>query len=178
MRLFVAIDLPGEVSRGLSRLSSGLPGARWVRQEQLHLTLRFIGEVDGGRFRDIREELGGVSLQPFSLQLDGLGVFPPRGRPRVVWAGLRQSKPLLRLRNQVESALVRAGLARETRKFAPHVTLARLKNTPAVRVGRYLEQWGLYASRPFTVERFFLYSSQLGHSGALHTIEAEYPLAA
>ena len=176
MRLFVAIDLPDEVGRGLTRLSSGLPGARWTRQEQLHLTLRFIGEVDGGRFRDIREELGGVSLQPFSLQLEGLGVFPPRGRPRVVWAGLRQGKPLLHLRNQVEAALARVGLARETRKFAPHITLARLKNTPAVRVGRYLEQWGLYASRPFTVDRFFLYSSQLGHNGAIHTIEAEYRL--
>ena len=177
MRLFVAIDLPEPVREELTRISSGLPGARWTRPEQLHLTLRFIGEVDGGLFADIREELAGISAEPFSLQLDGLGVFPPRGRPRVIWAGLRRSKALLRLRNQIESALARVGIARETRKFSPHITLARLKTTPSARVGRFLEHHGLLASQPFPVDRFFLYSSQLGRNGAIHCIEAEYLLA-
>lgn len=176
MRLFVAIDLPEPVREELIRISSGLPGARWTRPEQLHLTLRFIGEVDGGQFADIRDELTGIAVAPFSLQLDGLGLFPPRGRPRVLWAGLDRSDDLVRLRNQVESALARVGIARETRKFSPHITLARLKSTPPARVGRFLEQHGLLASRPFSVDRFFLYSSQLGRNGALHTIEAEYSM--
>ncbi len=176
MRLFVAIDLPEQISEGLGRICSGLPGARWVRPEQLHLTLRFIGDVDGGQFADIRDELTGIAVAPFSLQLDGLGVFPPRGRPRVIWAGLGRSDDLIRLRNQIESALARVGIARETRRFSPHITLARLKSTPPARVGRFLEQHGLLTSPPFSVERFFLYSSQLGRNGAIHTIEAAYPL--
>ncbi len=177
MRLFVAIDLPEKVKEQVVGLCCGLPGARWVNPEQLHLTLRFIGEVDGGMFRDIRETLDGVQSDPFTLQLDGVGFFPPRGKPRVVWVGLRQSVDLSQLRNRIESRLVALGLEPETRKFAPHITLARLKNTPASKVGRFLETHNLFLSTPFAIDEFFLYSSRLGRNGAIHRIEAGYPLA-
>ncbi len=176
IRIFIAIDLPGSVKQEIARLCCGLPGARWVQPEQLHLTLRFIGEVDGGMFRDIRAGLSEIVVAPFSLQLDGVGFFPPRGRPRVVWVGLRQSNELQRLRNRLESCLVGLGLEPEKRKFAPHITLARLKNTPPVKVGRFLENHNLFLSRPWTVDEFFLYSSRLGRNGAIHRIEAGYPL--
>ena len=176
IRLFIAIDIPESVKQEMARLCCGLPGARWVGTEQLHLTLRFIGEVDGGLFRDIRERLVEVRSGPFTLQLDGVGFFPPRGRPRVVWVGLRQSNELQRLRNRLESCLVGLGLEAEKRKFAPHITLARLKNTPPVKVGRFLENHNLFLSRTWTVDEFFLYSSQLGRNGAIHRIEAGYPL--
>jgi len=177
MRLFVAIDLPGHVKEQVTRLCCGLPGARWVRPEQLHLTLRFIGEVDGGMFQDIREGLGDVVLDAFTLQLDGVGFFPPRGRPSVVWVGLRQSSGLLHLRRRIESRLVALGLEPEARKFAPHITIARLKNTPPAKVGRFLENHNLFCSVPFSVDEFFLYSSRLGRNGAIHRIEVGYPLA-
>jgi 2'-5' RNA ligase len=176
MRLFIAVDLPENVKEPLARLCCGLPGARWVKPEQLHLTLRFIGEVDGGMFHDIREGLAEIVGKSFTLQLDGVGFFPPRGKPRVVWIGLQQSEELLQLRNRIESCLVSLGLEPERRKFAPHITLARLKNTPPAKVGRFLENHSLFLSAPFTVEEFYLYSSQLGRNGAIHRIEAGYPL--
>ena len=176
MRLFVAIDLPDSVKEQVAGLCCGLPGARWVNPEQLHLTLRFIGEVDGGMFRDIRETLDEVQSDPFTLQLDGVGFFPPRGKPRVVWVGLRQSVDLSQLRNRIESRLVALGLEPETRKSSPHITLARLKNTPASKVGRFLETHNLFLSTSFAIDEFFLYSSRFGRNGAIHRIEAGYPL--
>jgi len=177
MRLFIAIDLPENVKEQVARLCRGLPGARWVKPEQLHLTLRFIGEVDGGMFRDLQEGLDDVRSESFTLQLDGVGFFPPRGKPRVLWVGLRQCGDLLQIRSRIESRLVALGLEPEGRKFSPHITLARLKNTPAARVGRFLENHNLFLSAPFLVDEFFLYSSRLGRNRAIHRIEAGYPLA-
>lgn len=176
MRLFVAIDLPELIKDHLFQLCSGLPGARWVVPEQLHLTLRFIGEVDGGLFRDILELLAEVQAESFSLQLSGVGFFPPRGKPRVVWVGLQKNEPLRKLRSRIESRLVAFGLEPEGRKFSPHISLARLKNTSTVKVGRYLENHSLFSSVPFPVENFHLYSSVLGRRGAVHRIEATYLL--
>ncbi len=177
IRLFVAIDLPDPVRQRLAAMSCGLPGARWVREEQLHLTLRFIGEVDGAVFRDIRAALDTVACRPFTLQLDGVGFFPPRGRPRVVWSGVAANSKLVHLRNRIESTLVGCGLAPERRRFSPHITLARLNNTPPSRVGRFLEEHNLFLSEPFMVREFVLYSSVLGQKGAKHYPEERYPLS-
>jgi len=175
-RLFVAIDLPLHIRERLGALCCGLPGARWVEPEQLHLTVRFIGEVDSSVFALVREALTEVRAEGFPLQLDGIGFFPPRGSPRVVWAGIRKSEELLRLHHRIESALVRSGLAPEERKFSPHITLARLKNTPSQRIGAYLAQNGLFVTEEFRISEFFLYSSVLNSRGARHYIEEEYPL--
>ena len=176
MRLFVAIDLPETVKEQLAMICCGLPGARWVKPEQLHLTLRFIGEVNGDRFLDIRDNLMEVSSESFPLQLQGVGFFPPRKKPRVVWVGLEKNEQLLRLRSRIETVLVRTGLEPEGRKFAPHITLARLRHTPISRVGRFLEHHSLFVSPPFQVTAFRLYSSKLNANGAIHYIEQEYPL--
>jgi len=151
-RLFVAVDLPEEVRRELSSLCCGLPGARWLPPEQLHLTLRFIGEVDPETGRSVAEALDDVALTPFSLRLRGLGFFPPRGQPRVLWAGVERSEALSRLQRRVETVLTRAGLAPEGRKFMAHVTLARLFETPASRIGTYLAMNNLYAGTEFSVQ--------------------------
>lgn len=175
-RLFVAIDPPLGIRERLTALCCGLPGARWVEPEQLHLTLRFIGDVDGSIRRPVQEALAEVRAEAFSLQLEGIGFFPPRGNPRVVWVGIRKNEELLRLHNRIESVLVRAGLEPEERKFAPHITLARLKNTPASRIGAYLAQHGLFRTEEFPVNEFLLYSSVLNSRGARHYIEEGYPL--
>lgn len=175
-RLFVAIDLPENIQERLSSLCCGLPGARWVQPEQMHLTVRFIGDVGSSVFRDVQEALTAVKAKSFSLQLDGIGFFPPRGKPRVVWAGIRRNEHLLQLRNRIESVLVQAGLDPEGRKFSPHITLARLKNTPSAKVGAYLAHNGMFMTEEFQINEFLLYSSVLNSKGAKHYIEAEYPL--
>ena len=176
-RLFVAVDLPSEIQEELATICFGLPGARWVPADQLHLTLRFIGEVDGNLFKDIKEMLSAVTTEPFTMRLKGVWHFPPRKRPRVIWVGIEANDPLLRLSGKVESVLVRGGLAPEGRKYSPHLTIARLKETPAVKAGNFIAANGLFASPSFTVQEFLLYSSKLTAKGAIHTIEKIYPLA-
>jgi len=175
-RLFVSIDLPQAVRRELAGICCGLPGARWVEGDQIHLTLRFIGEVDGGVFQDIRDGLAGIKGVPFSIRLVGLGVFPPRKQPRVLWVGIEPVDPVAALRSRVEATLVALGLGPEGRKFAPHVTIARLHDPPVARLARYLARNALFAGPEFEVDAFHLYSSFLAKQGALHQLEASYGL--
>jgi len=176
-RLFVAIDPPPEIREQLTTICCGLPDARWVPPEQLHLTLCFIGEVSGAAFLDVKEALAEIKTAPFALRLQGVGFFPPRGQPRVVWAGIATSEPLAILQRKITTRLFALGLEPENRKFSPHLTLARLNQTPPSKVGRYLEEHGLFATAEFVVDRFLLYSSVLGRKGASHTVEQWYGLA-
>ena len=175
-RLFVAIDLPAHIRERLSPICCGLPGARWVDPDRMHLTLRFIGDVDSTVFNDVREALTEVRSSPFSIQLEGVGFFPPRRQPRVVWVGVKKNEQLVQLRNRVESVLVRAGLEPEGRKYSPHITLARLNNTPAAKIGAFLAHNGLFMTEEFPVNEFLLYSSVLNSKGAKHYVEDGYPL--
>lgn len=176
-RLFVAIDPPAAIREQLVPLCCGLPEARWTPTEQLHLTLCFIGEVDGATFLDIREALSEIGFASFSLQLRGVGFFPPRGQPRVVWAGVEKCEPLMVLQRKITTRLFQMGVELENRKYSPHLTLARLNQTSPARVGKYLNEHALFASDPFPVHQFILYSSVLGRKGASHIIEQEYELA-
>jgi 2'-5' RNA ligase len=176
IRLFVAIDFPEEVRKLLSGMCCGIPGAKWIPEEQFHLTLRFIGEVDGGLFRDIMDTLADVRSASMSIRLRGLGYFPPRKQPRVLWVGIEPASEVSLLRDRIESKLVRLGLEPERRKFSPHVTLARLDDPPLPKLTRYLAGNALFASDTFEVNEFSLYSSVLTPKGAIHQIEAAYPL--
>lgn len=171
-RLFVAIDLPQAVKLELAGICSGLPGARWVQDEQIHLTLRFIGEVDDGVFQEIREELADIKSFAFTMRLAGLGFFPPRRQPHVLWAGIDPVDSVVVLRDRVESVLVRLGLEPEGRNFFPHVTLARLRDTPVAKVDRYLAANMSFVSSEFRVDAFHLYSSVLTSNRAIHQVEA------
>ncbi|WP_028578887.1 RNA 2',3'-cyclic phosphodiesterase [Desulfogranum japonicum] len=175
-RLFVALDLPENIQERIRPLCCGLPNARWIPPEQLHLTLSFIGEVDGATFHDIREALHGISAPTLQLQLDGIGFFPPRGKPRVVWIGLARNQVLYDVQKKIHTRLLQLGLDMETRKYSPHITIARLNNTPAAKVGRYMEEYGLFCTQEFEVSQFVLYSSVLGRKGATHLVEQAYPL--
>ncbi len=176
MRLFVAVDFPPSVNDRLIGLCNGVPGAKWVSAGQLHLTLRFIGEVDNGTFADIAEALSEVAAAPFAMRLEGVGHFPPRGAPRVLWAGVGDGAPLARLHHKIEAQLRRLGLPPDRRKFAPHVTLARLRQAHLRMVRDYLVQHAPFATEDFPVSEFHLYSSRLGGGTALHRIEASYAL--
>lgn len=178
IRLFVGLDLPESIRLRLAALAGGIPGARWQTPEQMHLTLRFIGEVDGGVFHEICDALGRVDADSFSLALQGVGHFPPRGPARVLWAGVSPSDPLASLQERIEAAIVAQGFEPEGRNFAPHVTLARFKSrTPVRRLHEFLSHHGLFATEPFPIRSFELFSSHLGSTGAHYVVEASYPLA-
>ena len=177
MRLFVALDLPEDIKRSLEPLARGLGDVRWMGADQQHLTLRFLGEVDNGWERDAAEALTLVPGVPFELRLKGIGHFPLRGEPRVLWVGVEKSPELQGLKRRIDRVLKVAGLAPDPRKYAPHVTLARIRGPLSpVGVGTYLMRHSLYRSAPFAVSSFHLYSSWLRPEGAEYQIEASYEL--
>ena len=157
-------------------LRGGLPGARWVEPENYHLTLRFIGDVDGGVARDIASLLGSVMRRQFDLRLDGLSSFGGR-KPRAVVATVEPSTPLLELQSEHERLLQRIGLEPEGRKYTPHVTLARLRETSSRQVADYLAVRQPYRSNAFRAPRFVLFSSRASVGGGPYVVEAAYPLA-
>lgn len=176
IRLFVGLEIPERVRTALSSLQAGVPGARWTKPEQFHLTLRFIGEVDGATANDIDDALSAIRADPFILELAGVGEFGGK-KPRALWIGIRTNEALIRLQRKIEAALQRLGLDAEQRKFTPHVSLARLKETPRGHVMDFLTDHALFASGPFEVKQFVLFSSQLGANGSVYRPERIYLLA-
>ena len=173
-RLFVALDLPPDIRQELDDLEVGLAGVRWLLSESVHLTLRFIGDVNGSRVPDLHAALRAVSGQPFALTLSGLGVFPPRGEPRILWVGVEASADLKRLRQQIHQRVTNMGIKSERKKWSPHVTVARLGGVPVQRLQEVIAGRALFRTEPFLVDSFSLYSSVLHPDGARHTLEETY----
>ncbi len=178
IRLFVGLALPEDVRASLSGLCAGVPGARWVPPENLHLTLRFIGEVPHDEADDIHDALMTVRTRRFELSLAGVNHFESGGQARQLWVGVEKNPELEALHSRIESALVRMGRPPEGRRFKPHVTLARLKDTPVGRLSGFLAAHSLYRAGPLAIDHFTLFSSYLKSSGPLYEPEAEYPLLA
>ena len=178
VRLFVGVGLPEDVRLRLAALGGGVPGAKWVEPENIHLSLRFIGEVDEGRADDIHDALAGVRSRSFDLNLTGVGHFESAGQVHTLWVGVERNPELMALQARIESALIRTGLAPEGRRYLPHVTLARLREGQQNgRVSAFLAHNGLFRAGPVTIDQFDLYSSFLRNAGPIYRIEAEYPLA-
>jgi RNA 2',3'-cyclic 3'-phosphodiesterase len=157
-----------------------LPGARWVGVDQMHLTLRFLGQVGDERVAILREQLAAVSATAFRIIVQSVGVFPPlpsRRKPaRVLWAGVAPPGPLSALKHAIDEVL---GPDPETagRAFAPHVTLARFKDPPApAALSRFLEEHRSFRLDPFAVEAFSLYESRTQPGGPVYTALARYSL--
>ena len=176
IRLFVGFALPSALRTRLCGLGGGVPGARWVRPENLHLSLRFIGDVEDGDADDVDAALRIVAAPAFSLEPQGVGVFGKTSKARTLWAGIAPNPALRQLQAKVEAAVTSAGLAVETRRFSPHITLARLKRAPAGRIEQFIVDHAEFRAEPFPVEQFFLFSSMLSASGAIYTKEAAYDL--
>ena len=173
-RLFVALSLPEAVRETLLDTMEGLSGARWQDADNLHITLRFIGEVDRHMFDDIVTALESVPFKPFVLQLHGVGHFQGRKRARAVWARVPETKLLSDLQYSVEMACRRAGVLAEARKFVPHVTIARL-NSQSGDMGSWLSQNGTLSSGTWQVEGFSLYESHLTNQGPVYQEIARFP---
>jgi 2'-5' RNA ligase len=163
-RIFTGLEIPAPIGRELSMLRGGLPGARWIDPENYHLTLRFIGDVDDVVAREVAFMLGTVRRTEFELRFEALSSFGGR-RPRALVATLAPTQALM-------------GLDAEGRKYTPHVTLARLRESSSRQVADYLSARALFGLPPFKVSRFVLFSSRASVGGGPYVIEAAYPLAA
>ncbi len=174
-RLFVALRPPLAIRRLLLSAMGGISGARWQSDDQLHLTLRFIGEVDRHRAEDIHAALGAVHHTAFALALNGLGYFDRHGFPDTVWAGVTPQEQVKALHRKVDAALLRVGVPPDERAFLPHITLARL-NRSAGPIGNFLEEAGGLTSPAFTADSFALFESDLTHEAAVYSVVERYPL--
>lgn len=175
MRLFVGLALPTSLTDKLAPLMAGLPGARWVNPAMLHLTLRYVGEVDAHQAAILDENLSMIARPGFELQVSGCGIFAQRRGPEAVWIGVTSTPPLTELQAAVERATVRAGLAPEEKRFRPHITLAKLKDTPAPRLQAFVAGHNLF-KHSVKVISFSLFSST-GGAEPVYSVETSYPLS-
>ena len=174
-RLFVALRPPADIRAYLLAQMGGIANARWQSDDQLHVTLRFIGAVDRPMAEDAATALAAIHAPAVTARLDGVGQFDSRGRPNALWAGLSPHAPLAQLHKKVDQALVRAGLAPERRAYLPHITLARM-NSGSGAADRFLADHASLSSPPFTFDAMILFESHLGREGARYEAVARYPL--
>ncbi|MBP1852286.1 RNA 2',3'-cyclic phosphodiesterase [Rhizobium halophytocola] len=174
-RLFVALEIPRHAALSLSLLRGGLPGARWIDVENYHITLRFIGDVDGRTADEIVYRLDRVDRPEFEIALNGVGSFGSK-KPHSVWAGVTPAPEMFALQGEIERICQRLGLAADPRKFSPHVTLARTKGSRVDDVVHYLAGRGNFHTASFTVPRFVLLSSRESVGGGPYLTEEAFPL--
>jgi 2'-5' RNA ligase len=176
-RLFTGLEIPSDVGFGLSLMRGGLPGARWVDPENYHITLRFIGDIDDALAGEIALLLGQIRRKPFDVRFEGLDSFGGR-KPRAVVAAVSAVPPLVDLQSEHERLMQRVGLAPEARRFTPHVTLARLRDSSNRQVADFLAGRQPIAVAPFRAKRFVLFSARALTGGGPYVVEEAYPLAA
>jgi len=183
IRLFAAIAMPPEIGAALAPLCEGVPGAHWHEAAKLHLTLRFVGEIDEALAEDLDAELSGVTGPALDLTLAGVGAFETRGTPNHLWVGVEAGPDLIQLQKRCEAAARRAGLAADVRVWRPHVTLAYLDRGAYLergepqRVAGWIAAHNLLRLAPVRVRSFGLYSSWRSRHGQAYRLERDYPLS-
>ncbi len=174
-RLFVGIDPPDEIKSVLLAMQGGISGARWQNEDQMHITLRFIGEVNRRIANDIATQLVSLQHPRFEVQLRGVGTFDRRGSVHTLYASLVPAEPLHILHKKIDHMLVQLGLEADPRAYVPHLTLARLSQSSGT-LAHFLVTHGGFSSPFFPVLDICLYESQLTRDGAHYTIVERYPL--
>jgi 2'-5' RNA ligase len=175
-RLFTGVEIPPDVGQAMASLRGGLPGARWIDPENYHLTLRFIGDVDDVIAQEVASMLERVERSAFDVHMEGVTSFGGR-KPRAVVAAVAPAQAMSDLHAEHERLMQRIGLEPEGRKYTPHVTLARLRESSSRDVADYLAARGLFRTSSFRVSRFVLFSSRASTGGGPYVVEASYPLA-
>lgn len=175
-RLFIALPVPTEMQNRLAALRTGLPGVRWVDNDRLHVTLRFIGEVERRVAEDIDATLSDIDAPEFEVVVRGLGQFEKGHRAHTLYATVQRDPALTHLYSKIESAVVRAGLPPAGRKFKPHITLAKMRGGADLRLAGMLETWADFDAGSFDAETFVLFRSHLGAERPVYEPLAEYPL--
>lgn len=176
MRLFTAIMIPDEIKDKLQELFTPIEGVKWQSKSQMHLTLRFIGEVDEETADEVVDELRQVQIQPFDINLGHIGTFPESGKPKVIWIGIAPNKRLQELHGQLENACQDVGLEPDDRSFKPHITLGRNKSADPEKIIKYVDHQVVPDFDPIPVRDFCLFRSELTPRGAIYHIEKKYPL--
>jgi 2'-5' RNA ligase len=176
-RLFTGIEIPAQIAQSLTMLRGGLPGARWIDTQNYHVTLRFIGDVDDDVALEVASLLGRVRRGAFELHLDGVTSFGGK-KPRAIVAPVASSPALMEAQAEQERLMQRIGLAPEGRKYTPHVTVARLRDSSSRDVAEYLSARGLFRTQSFQVSRFVLFSSRASVGGGPYVVEESYPFSA
>jgi len=176
-RLFTALEIPRDAALSLSLLRGGLPGARWIDVENYHITLRFIGDVEGHVADEIANALDRVRRPEFMISLSGVDAFGSK-KPHSIYAGVSPSPELNALQGEIERICQRLRIPADPRKFTPHVTLARLRNPRIDDVVHYLSSRGNFSTLPFKVGRFVLMSSRDSVGGGPYVVEEAWPLMA
>jgi 2'-5' RNA ligase len=174
-RLFTGLELPDAVVGQLALMRGGVVGARWLEPEDYHITLRFIGDIDAGTARDIDETLSDIRRPKALVRFEELSWFGG-DKPRAIVAKVKADPALMDLQAEQERRLRRIGIEPETRKYTPHVTLARLRGASQTAVASYLAVRGALIADSFKAERFVLYSAREGSGGGPYVVEAAYPL--
>jgi 2'-5' RNA ligase len=173
-RLFTGLAVPDPVCERLISVRGGLSGARWITPDNYHITLRFIGDIDDATAHDVYSVLGRVTRAPFPLTVEGITVFGG-DRPRALVAKITPTPALLELQSEHERLMRRIGLPPEPRKYTPHITLARLRDTSPFELANYLSVIGHVPSMRFIAEAFNVFSSRSSTGGGLYVTEAIYP---
>ena len=178
-RLFVALRPPPAIRATLIAAMGGVPGARWQDDEQLHVTVRFLGDVARDQAEDIATALSHVAAPVFAAAIDGVGAFDHRGRVDTLWARVLPVDPLAALHRKVDQALSRTGIAPDRRRYLPHVTLARLPRAgqDPVATARWIADHAALTTPAFALEHLYLFESHLGREGARYEAVARWPLA-
>lgn len=176
IRLFAALAVPGDVAEALLLRQGGLPGARWSPAENLHITLRFFGEMAEDRADDLDLELSRITGRAMEVALAGVGAFGEGDDFRAVWAGVLADPAMEQLARRCEAAARRAGLKPETRAWRPHVTLAYLRRPDPAAVASWLQANALLRLPTFEARAFGLYSSWRGQGGSEYRLERLYRL--
>ena len=174
-RLFTGIELPEEIREDLGELEQPLPGVRWIEMDDLHLTLRFAGDLDKTTANEFADFLAGIEVPAFPIRISGLGTYGGRD-PRILWAGVEAGEDLQRLARANEQAARNAGLEPAVRAFKPHITLARMKNAQPERLARYLQKHGAFRTEPFYVTHFALFSAKPHTGGGPYIVDETFPL--
>ena len=178
IRLFVGLDLPDDIRDHVYSLRGGLPNTRWIDKENYHMTLRFIGNVTTDDANRINEELSGIRFDSFNLALTTLGTFKTGSYLRSMWVGVNNFHVLDALADRIESAVTRAGISRDVRKFHAHVKIAKFSDVNPEKVNEYIMYNNLFKTREFKVCYFCLFSSQSNKDGegSFFHVEKSYPL--
>lgn len=179
VRTFAAVEVPDPQRAELLALAEPIAGARWRQAEQLHLTLRFFGELEEEQVAEVGAALEALRAAPFELALGGVGVFPALHAPRVLWVGVRDPAGLAALQGDVARRLEEHGFAREPRPFRPHATLARTTaDVDRGAVVEWLARHARFEAEPYVVRDVVLLASELDPGGSRYTELARYPLRA
>lgn len=177
-RLFIGLDIPPDVSAQIHLLSGGIPGARWTKEDNYHVTLTFIGEVSEAQIDDVDEALAGIDCPAFDLEIAGTGSFAQGDDPKVLWLGVTENPTLRLLKQRIDSALDRYDIPFERRsRFTPHVTMARFRQLPdEQKIAEFMQAHNLKHFAPIAVEDFVLYESYSGSEGPVYQPMEYYPL--